>query len=81
MFFAAKKFKEYCVQFQINYKETLRRLKDDGVYIRSDTKRMSKGMRINTLGVQALFFDTSVNGFMDVEGLLPVEIKDETGGS
>jgi hypothetical protein len=38
-------------------------------------------MRINTLGVQALFFDTSVNGFMDVEGLLPVEIKDETGGS
>lgn len=81
LFFAAKKFKEYCVQFQINYKETLRRLKNDGVYLRSDTKRMSKGMRINTLGVQALFFDTSVNGFMDVEGLLPVEIKDETGGS
>ena len=81
LFFAAKKFKEYCVQFQINYKETLRRLKNDGVYLRSDTKRMSKGMRINTLGVQALFFDTSVNGFMDVEGLLPVEVRDETGGS
>ena len=51
MFIAAKKFKEYCVTYQINYKETLNKLKAEGIFIRSDTKRMTKGMKVTTTGV------------------------------
>jgi hypothetical protein len=83
MFITAKKFKEYCVIYQINYKETLKKLKDEGVFLRSDTKRMTKGMKVTTTGVQALFFDTSVGGFLDMGNLLPkpVEANDESAGS
>lgn len=83
MFIAAKKFKEYCVTYQINYKETLNKLKAEGIFLRSDTKRMTKGMKVTTTGVQALFFDTSVGDFLDIGNLLPiaVEAPDAGGGS
>jgi hypothetical protein len=83
MFIAAKKFKEYCVTYQINYKETLKKLKSEGVFLRADVKRMTKGMKITTTGVQALIFDTSVGGFLDMGNLLPEpsETDDAGGGS
>lgn len=71
MFFVAKKFKDYCVAYQIDYKETLAKLKAEGIYLKADTKRMTKGMKVTTTGVQALIFDTSVGGFLDVESLIP----------
>jgi hypothetical protein len=83
MFITAKKFKEYCVIYQINYKETLKKLKDEGVFLRSDVKRMTKGMKVTTTGVQALVFDTSIGGFLDISNLLPEPVKadDESAGS
>jgi hypothetical protein len=71
LFIVAKKLRDYCVQYQISYKETVAKLKSDGILIKSDTKRMSKGMKINTTGVQALWLDTSVKDFLDVETILP----------
>lgn len=76
LFITAKKFHDYCVSYQINYKETLRKLKDEGVYIKADTKRMSKGMKMTTTGVHALIFDTSAPGFLNMEELIP-----ETNGA
>lgn len=77
LFIVAKKLKDYCVQYQISYKETVDKLKADGILIKSDTKRMSKGMKINTTGVQAHWLDTSVKDFLDVEAILPeVEAAD-----
>jgi hypothetical protein len=83
MFIAAKKFKEYCVTYQINYKETLKKLKNEGVFLRSDVKRMTKGMKITTTGVQALIFDTSIGGFLDIANIIPKtpEATDVGGGS
>jgi hypoxanthine phosphoribosyltransferase len=82
MFITAKKFKEYCVIYQINYKETLKKLKEEGVFLKSDTKRMTKGMKITTTGVQALIFDTSIGGFLDIGNLLPkvAEVEDASAG-
>lgn len=71
LFITAKKFREYCVTYQINYKETIAKLKAEGVFLKSDVKRMSKGMKISTTGVQALIFDTSVPGFINVGEFLP----------
>lgn len=83
MFIAAKKFKEYCVTYQINYKETLKKLKSEGVFLRADVKRMTKGMKITTTGVQALIFDTSIGGFLDISNIIPEpsETDDASGGS
>lgn len=78
LFIVAKKLKDYCVQYQISYKETTDRLKADGILIKSDTKRMSKGMKINNTGVQAHWLDTSVKDFLDVEAILP-EVEAEDG--
>jgi hypothetical protein len=71
LFIVVKKLREYCVRYQISYKETVAKLKADGILIKSDVKRMSKGMKINTTGVQALWLDTSVKDFLDVEAILP----------
>jgi hypothetical protein len=71
LFIVAKKLRDYCVQYQISYKDTVARLKSDGILIKSDLKRMSKGMKLNTTGVQVHFLDTSVKDFLDVEALLP----------
>ena len=81
LFITAKKFREYCVAYQINYKETLARLKQEGIFLKGDTKRMSKGMKLNTTGVQALFFDTSAPNFLSMDDMLPeVKETEDAGG-
>lgn len=77
LFIVAKRFKEYCVTYQIDYKETLNRLKAEGVYLKGDTKRMGKGMKLSGAGVQALIFDTATPGFLDMDELIP-EAKEAT---
>jgi hypothetical protein len=46
MFVIAKKFKEYCVKYQINYNQTMDKLKDEGRLVNRDSKRLSKGMSV-----------------------------------
>jgi hypothetical protein len=46
MFVIAKKFKEYCVKYQINYNQTTDKLKDEGRLVKRDSKRLSKGMSV-----------------------------------
>lgn len=78
LFIVAKKLRDYCVQYQISYKETTDKLKADGILLKQDVKRMSKGMKINNTGVQALWLDTSVKDFLDIEAMLP-EAEEEDG--
>jgi hypothetical protein len=44
---------------------------------------MTKGMKITTTGVQALIFDTSIGGFLDIANIIPEksETTDVGGGS
>lgn len=86
MFIAAKPFKQDCVQFQVNYKETLEILKKNGVFVGTGVKRLSKGMKVVTPGVYCLIFDTSAGGFIDISDLVGVadesaEQTDAGGGS
>lgn len=77
MFIAAKHFKKDCVDFQINYKETLDALKKSGVYLGSGVKRLSKGMKVVSPGVYCLIFDTGAGGFLDVNDLVGVPEQPE----
>lgn len=70
MFLVSKAFKKDCVESQISYKDTLKELKEKGIFLGSEVKRMSKGMKVSFPGVNALVFDCSSPDFIDVEGLV-----------
>lgn len=59
LYIAASAFKQYCVKFQINYKDLLSQLKDMNIFMEPLNKRLSKGMKLATPVVRALLFDTS----------------------
>ena len=56
MYMLAKPFKAYCVQYQINYNETLRKLEANGRLVKRDLKRISKGMAVNGDPIHCLWF-------------------------
>jgi hypothetical protein len=57
LYVPAAVFKKYCVERQVNYKDTLRSLTADGVYLEPVNKRMSTGMKISSPPVRALKFN------------------------
>lgn len=73
LFIAAKAFKDFCVKFQINYRDTLKVLADVGIFKETVNKRLSKGMKLMTPAVRTLRF-TAEN--FDV-GLIDEEAKGE----
>lgn len=70
LFIVAAAFKNYCVEFQVGYRDTLNELSKTGAYKGAGNKRMSKGMKITSPGVHALEFDCTVPDFIDIEGLV-----------
>ena len=83
MYIASKHFKNDCVDAQVNYKETLNQLKKQGIFLKTEVKRLSKGMKVITPGVHSLMFDTSVNGFINMSEFVTLpdaEQPDASGG-
>jgi hypothetical protein len=73
LFVAAKAFKDYCVKFQIHYRDALKQLTNEGVFLGAVNKRMSKGMKMVSPPVRALHFNTK-----NFDGLVPLdELTDE----
>jgi hypothetical protein len=70
MYIVAKHFKKDCVESQASYKDTLHELKTKGIFLKGDTKQMSKGMRVTSPGVYALIFDCSVADFIDIDAMV-----------
>ena len=68
LFVTAKAFKEYCVKYQIHYRDALKQLHNEGIFIDTINKRMSKGMKMNSPAVRALHFNTK-----NFDNLVPVE--------
>jgi hypothetical protein len=64
---AAKAFKDFCVERQINYKDILRELKDVEVFKEAVNKRMAKGMKVVSPAVRALMFDASKSDFIQLD--------------
>ena len=81
MFIAAKAFRDHCVTYQINYKETLKELEKAGTLLEPRVKRMSKGMKIVSPGVHALVFDCSTQDFLNMDNLVATEAGNGGGES
>jgi len=78
LYITAKSFKDYCVDSQTNYRDTLRQLEAMGLFIGTENKRMSKGMSVVSMPVRALVFDNSDNRLVDVSAIQ--EPLDDSGG-
>jgi len=73
---AAKAFKDYCVEQQINYKDLLKELGTIGVFKEAVNKRMSKGMKLATPAVRTLYFNTSSADGLSLDVLISNEDRD-----
>lgn len=78
MYFVTGAFRKDCVERQINYKDTLRELKERGFTTGNPNKRMSKGMKITSPAVHTLMFNCSNSEFIDMDGLVLPELGDES---
>lgn len=67
MFLLAKAFKDDCISMQINYKETIKKLQEKGIYKRTTTKRLSKGMKVVSLLVYCIELDCSSDDFINLD--------------
>lgn len=71
LFVDYKHMREDCVRMQINFKQFLADMKKIGAYIDTGSKRLSKGMKVSTLPVYAIEFDTTVSDFLDMDSVVP----------
>jgi len=60
-----------------DYNSFLKDLKERGVYMKSDNKRLSKGMTISTPAQRCAIFDTSHSEFFDISRLVEKAKEDE----
>lgn len=75
VFVTAASFRQYCASRNIGYRETLNKLKKSGMFVKSDPKRMGKGMKFNPPPVQALEFDATHPDFVAMDGFVPEQTE------
>ena len=70
IYVAAKQFKEFCIEQQVNYKTLLKELTDLQIFVEATNKRMSKGMKVASPAVRTLKFDASHSEFLRMDDML-----------
>ena len=78
LYIAAKQFKDFCVEQQINYKSVLKELETTNVFVEAMNKRMAKGMKVVSPAVRVLKFDASTSEFIQMDAMLPNENRDSS---
>ena len=73
LWIAAKSFKDFCVQRQINYKDLLKELKEANVFKEAVIKRMAKGMKVVSPAVRVLKFDASAAEFLQMDAFVATD--------
>jgi hypothetical protein len=76
LFITVNSFKKYCIDQQVNYKDTLKQLKELQVYVESVNKRMGKGTQLDSPGVRVLAFDASNSEYLQMDPLINYEDRD-----
>lgn len=76
VFITCSSFRAFCAARNIGYRSTLKAMEEKGLYLKSEVKRMSKGMQVNTTGVQALIFDANHPDFSSLAAIAE-EVKQE----
>lgn len=73
VFITVAAFRRYCAMRNIGYRETTKKLKQDGIMLDSDQKRMGKGMKFNPPPVQALILDATHSDLSALGDMVPDE--------
>jgi hypothetical protein len=76
MFIIAKSFKDYCVKFQINYLNTVRKLETEGRIIKKDGIRLSKGTAVSGDPIHCLWFKIDDDDFVGADQYIEPAGKD-----
>ena len=71
MYIVSKAFKNDCVKYQINYRETINDLKAKGLLVKTGDKRMGKGTNMMSLNVHTLWLNTAHPDFLDMNQFVP----------
>jgi len=70
IYIVTKPFKKYCVEYQIDYAETIKLLKSKGIFKTADAKRITKGMKISNPPVHCLVLDGGHPDFFDIDDIV-----------
>lgn len=81
MYIAVTAFRKDCVEYQVDYTETLKELKEKGLLVGTLNKRLSKGMSVAAAGVRCLAINCDHSDFIDVDSLIQAEPDDASGKS
>lgn len=76
MYIIAKSFKEYCVKFQINYNDTIRKLESEGRIIDKKGVRLSKGTAVSGDPIHCLWFKIDDDEFVDASQYVETTTED-----
>jgi ABC-type Na+ transport system ATPase subunit NatA len=79
LFIDVKTFRNDCVKYQVNYKETMKELEDKRILIETKNKRLSKGMKIPGPAVRAMVLDTTHSDFISLDPITPEETQHASG--
>jgi len=77
VYIAVSAFRRYCSLRNISYRETLKKLKGQGLYIDTELKRMTKGMPMSVTPVRAMVLDGTHSDF---EALTDIATEQEAVG-
>jgi uncharacterized protein (DUF927 family) len=73
LFIPVGALRQDCVKFQVNFRDLVKKLTDDGIVVGTEVKRVSKGMKITSPGVRCLVLDAATPDFIDVDNLVVTE--------
>lgn len=65
MYIIAKSFKDYCVRYQLNYNDTIKKLENEGRIIGKGSIRLSKGTTVSGDPIHCLWFKVDDDDFVD----------------
>lgn len=65
MYIIAKSFKDYCVRYQLNYNDTVKKLETEGRIIGKGSIRLSKGTNVAGDPIHCLWFKVDDDDFVD----------------
>ncbi len=77
MYLLSTPFRKYCAENQINYRETVKWMKDNGIYIKSDVFRMSTGYKGINIPGQALYLSMKGINLVDAKAIAELAAANE----
>lgn len=80
LYLSVRGFQADCVKHQVNYRDTVKRLTAEGIFLRNENKRLSKGMKISTPAVACLVLDGSKDDFLNMDNVVKTGAIDADGG-